>query len=161
MLFFGVIFLYVREFTFINNTMRLADFLLIGFMTSFVFASLFILIKHKIVSSLFEKFVFSIGVIVIFFMLTPLLLSLLNRMFGENQSTPTAYKLLSTSNRSQQMYGVLDSATLTLDGMRVRVATDQGEESFYLKDMSSFWIDQDSIYLQMRLGVFGYQYVYQ
>jgi hypothetical protein len=109
--------------------------------------------------TLFEKFIFSIGTFVILFMLTPLILSLINRISGASQIKNKGFKLLSFSERSEQPFGILDTASLTIDGYRVKVETAHGDASLYVKNRASFSMSKDSIYLPLKRGGLGYYYL--
>jgi len=155
LLFFTVAVSYAFEFKYIVNTITTLKIFIIAGIASLFFVAIvwrkFIKLSHEI----FEKFIITNALLVMSFALMPLIVSLLNRQLGQRTSVMTAYELIEVVPKSEQPYGILDSAAVEVDGFRIRIKTNNGEESLYVKNKSSFRQENQRIYLPMKRGGLG------
>ena len=109
--------------------------------------------------AIFEKFMLVFGSLVLLGMLMPLLSSLSNRILGQRTTQIKSFKLIELEARSEQPYGILDSALVQVDGHLAKVQMDDGMTSFYLKKDLKYKHSVDSIFLPMRRGFWGFNYI--
>ena len=153
--------IYVNEFKYITNTIGIGELLLkFGiFIALVVVLILFTLIRR--IDTLHEKFMLTIGCLIIGAMLTPMLASFTNRLFGDSNTEWKSFELVDISARSEQMFGVIDSTQVHVDGVRVLVEGDEEQHSFYVKNEASIRRSDRLISLPLRRGAWGHSYLYE
>ncbi len=160
-IFFGTILLYINEFKFVVNTEQSGRLILYSAIVMSIFAGTIIALNMRHTTTLFEKFMLITGVLLMCLLLTPLFGSLTNRLFGTNNTDYKRYDLISISARSEQPLGLIDSNSIQVDGFRILVETEHGDESFYVRERRSFRKQDDTILLPMRRGGWGFDYLYE
>lgn len=156
--FMVLIYLYVNEFDFIVNTINFQKLVIYALIIGALLVAI-LLIKFTKDLKLFEKFMLVMASVVLLLILMPLFGSLSNRLLGDRHPQIRAYKLISIEARSEQPYGLLDSTLIQVDGHHALIQLEHDTTSFYLKNGVKYSHTEDSIFLPIKRGFWGFTYV--
>jgi hypothetical protein len=148
----------IIEIGYINNTFLAGRMILEILPFTLGFAILLFLLLHRYADELFQKFIMAVGFLVILAALSPLISSLTNRMFAEPE-TIEPFPILKLSAFSQAPFGQLEGELMKVDGFKLEIKTDYGTKSFNLNDTTHLDIRDGIIYLPVRDGFLGFDYI--
>ncbi len=156
-LMFGMIFLYVKEFPFLGNTLGIKKLVGFAFLAAAILAGLGFLIFRKRLSPISNhgpELVFTIFPILFF---APLVASKINRIGQtiENQE----FAFVSETSFFASGYGILKGEEIKPTGFRLTIREKNGDlKTFKYKTQAYFPITKsgETILLPVRKGVFGF-----
>ncbi len=151
----GIIFLYVREFTYFSNTIGLKWLVLGAMAVAGLLTTVLLYLKRDRFMPLGRHFPAVAFILVNAILFAPLLGSLANRLLGK--TIVREFKFISEKAYYAEAYGVLKGEDVKVTGWRLTVNDAGVVRTFKYKKQSYYPISQpgDVISLPMVQGLFG------
>lgn len=159
LLFFALIWVYVKEFPFLSNTMEVKSLLIGALISGLLIAALIIALSFKKLAPLgrhIPELLFIGSVSLIF---SPLFASLINRNLGTDELL--SLEFVSETPFLASQYGVLKGEKPKPTGYRLKVRYEGRETTFKYKSQAYFPLTKpgEKILVPVRKGVFGFSVV--